>query len=282
MKTLHNTLRDAEQKLRQAGIDTARLDARLLLQHTLKIDHNQLLLRRDTPLSDDEYSQFEGFLSRRISREPLAQIIGTRDFWKDSFIVSRDVLTPRPDSETLLELIIEHHKNTDKALNIIDFGCGSGCLGLSLLREFPNATLTSSDISETALEIAERNAERLKLSKSVIFLKDNWGSTLQTPFDMVICNPPYIAASDIESLEPEVKDFEPLGALSSGSSGLEAYEAVIPTIKRVLALDGIAVLELGMGQCKQVSEIASASQLRVVDTKDDLSGVTRAIMLTHK
>ena len=278
---IRSLLEDAAAKLTGAGVESARLDARLLLQHVTGRDHAQVIAGAEEVLSPDQQNEFDLLLSRRLKREPLSHIVGIRDFWKDSFIVSSDVLDPRPDSETLIEAMLEYKSDISHAYTIADFGAGSGCLGLSLLREYGNATLTSVDVSRAALDIARRNAEKLGLVSRVSFLKNHWGEALQTQFDMIISNPPYIEANAMATLAPEVKNYEPEMALVAGEDGLAAYHDLMPHIKRLLGVDGVAVIELGAGQERAVSDIAGANELTVRGCKADLASIARALIITH-
>lgn len=282
MSKIQSILSNASTKLTDAGVESAKLDARLLLQHVMGWEHADIIAQSQEDISENNIAKFDAFLERRIKREPLSHIIGLRDFWKDSFIVSSNVLDPRPDSETLIEAVLEQKSDKNKDYAIADFGAGSGCLGLSLLREYENAKLTSIDISQEALDIARRNAEKLGLVSRVSFLQNHWGEALQTRFDMIISNPPYIEADAMATLAPEVKDYEPELALVAGEDGLAAYCDLMPHVKRLLNVDGVAVIELGAGQEKAVSEIAQANELLVCGCKADLAGIARALIIRHE
>lgn len=281
MMRLNEVLAQAAKRLEQAGIESAKLDARLLLQHILQCDHAAIVRDGHSDVSPENRQTFDGLLARRESREPLSYIVGYRDFWKDRFVVSADVLDPRCDSETLIEAMLEHKIPHDTPYRIADFGCGSGCLLLSLLREYSASTGTGVDLSEKALAIAVQNAKALMLSARVNFLQNNWASALQNRFDMIISNPPYIADKEILTLEPEVKDFEPMMALSGGDDGLAAYRMLMPQIQRCLMPDGVAVLELGLGQADDVSQLAKSAGLSVVTIRADLAGVPRAMVINQ-
>lgn len=278
---LRELLLNAAPRLRSAGIESAMLDARLLLQQALGCDHEYIIRHADLPISSDLESAFEALLQRRMAREPLSHITGTRAFWKDEFIVTSNVLDPRPDSETLIETLIRLRPNRVIPYHIADFGVGSGCLILSALREFPHSRATAIDCCERALQVAKHNAQRLHLSDRIDFLLNHWGNALQTPFDMIMSNPPYIVEDEIPSLAPEVREFEPFGALSGGADGLQAYRELLPHIERLLKPDGIAVLEIGAEQREAVCDIACKSGLNVVEVVPDLSGLPRVVVLTQ-
>lgn len=276
---LRELLRDCVVALQSAGIESASLDARLLMQDVLGCDHAGLIRRELDVLTEAETALLDAHVTRRLNREPLSHILKKREFWKDTFFVNADVLDPRPDSETLIEALIRFHPDPYQSYSLLDLGTGSGCLILSALREFPNATATAVDLSEAALSVAAQNAESLGLANRITFMHDNWGKTLQTQYDMIMSNPPYIAENDILGLAPEVRQFEPWGALSGGADGLQAYLELLPQIKRLLKISGLAVIELGAGQDEAVCEIACKASLNVVDVIPDLAGVQRVLVV---
>lgn len=269
-------------QLTLAGIDTARLDARLLMQYALDSDDTALMREARRELLQHELTRIEALAARRLQREPMAQIVGMRAFWKDEFCVSPDVLTPRPDSETLIEAMLEARADTSKPYDILDLGIGSGCLMLSLLREYPQAAGVAIDRSEQALQVARHNAKRLKLASRLIFLCADWMQTLQTQYDMIITNPPYIDAAQMARLEPEVKQFEPEWALSGGGDGLCAYRQILMQAPACLRPDGVMVLELGEGQRTDVQAIAQEHGLEVVTVRKDLAGLERAMVVRRQ
>lgn len=279
--TFQSALNEAAKHLAQAGVETPALDARLLLQQVLNVDHAAMIRDSNAALTPEYHQQYETVIARRAAREPMAHILGTRDFWKDTFVVSADVLTPRPDSETLIEAMLDAVPNRNAPYTIADLGTGSGCLLISLLGEYPNASGVGVDASEAALVVAKKNAKVLLSSGRIKFLSSDWCSALQTQFDMIISNPPYIAENEILALAPEVVKHEPRLALSGGEDGLRAYCQLMPQIKKHLAPHGVAVLELGQGQAEAVTNVALDYALVVSDIRCDLAGIERAIVLTH-
>ncbi len=279
--TIQAALQGATFRLKSAGVETAALDARLLLQAAMDMDHATIIRDSHLVIPAAQYDVFMRNVERRAAREPMSHILGTRDFWKDSFYVSRDVLTPRPDSETLIEAMLDIVPDKNAHYTIADLGTGSGCLLISLLREYPNARGVGVDASEAALAIAKKNAENLLSSGRAEFLSSDWCSALQTRFDMIISNPPYIVENEISTLAPEVKKHEPWLALCGGKDGLRAYCQLMPQIQKHLAPHGVAVLELGQKQAQVVTNIASDHALIVSDIRCDLAGIERAIVLKH-
>ncbi len=267
------------QRLQSAGIASARLDARLLVQHALGISHEQLIAEDDRRVLPHEVATIERLMVRRLAREPLAQIIGRKAFWRDEFIVSADVLSPRPESETLIDGLLQHCRNEATPETILDFGTGSGCLLLSLLREYPQARGMGVDISPAALAVARQNAVQLGLAGRAEFQQGNWGETLQTSYDMIISNPPYIAECDVSALAPEVVMYEPEWALTGGPDGLAAYRALLPHLARALKPGGIAAMECGEGQATAVADLAAHNELSLVTVMPDLRGIRRALIM---
>lgn len=262
--------------LRAAGIDSPRREARLLLAHALGIGMTDLV--RD-PHQPADPAAYETMLARRAAREPLAYILGTREFWSLEFGVSPATLIPRPESETLIEAAVAAFAGRKSPRHILDLGTGSGCLLLAALHEFPLAFGVGVDRSPAAARIAAANAAGLALADRALFLCADWGTALRGGFDLVLCNPPYIATSELRGLMPEVRRHEPATALDGGADGLAAYRQVIATLCCVLPPDGVAVLELGIGQDSAVAALAAHAGLAAT-TRPDLAGIARAMVLT--
>jgi release factor glutamine methyltransferase len=251
-------LRTAATRLASAGIDDALREARLL--------------SREATGSD----QFEDFVRRRAAREPFCYIIGRREFWSLDFEVTPAVLIPRPDSETLVEAALKEFGATPPA-RIIDLGTGSGCLIISLLTEWREATGVAVDISPAALDIARRNASRLGTAARMTFDCRDFATACDERFDLVVSNPPYIADRVIETLEPDVRAFEPFLALSGGADGLEAYRQLARTLPGLLLPQGRAFLEIGFDQAESVTGILENQGLRVIRIVKDLGGHDRVV-----
>ena len=265
----------------EAGIDDARADARLLVAFALNKQPVFVRMHPDSEIEDDAAEKIEAFKRRRLNREPVSKIIGTRGFWRLDFKVTQDVLDPRPDSETLIEEILKRKTDKTAALKILDLGTGSGCLALSLLSEYLNASAIGADSSEKALQIARENAQSNGLAarfKTVQadWNKSEWSDTFGT-FDIVISNPPYIG--DSEPLAPEVALFDPKQALFAGADGLDAYRALFPVLDGLLAENGLAVFEFGKGQHHAVKALAEQNGLAFDGFGTDLGGIVRCIAL---
>jgi release factor glutamine methyltransferase len=230
------------------------------------------------PLSPTEDQRLEALAARRLAREPMAYIMGSREFWSLPFEVGPAVLVPRPESETVVEAALAQIADRTAPLRILDLGTGSGCLLLALLSELPRASGLGIDRSAAALAIAKSNARRLGLAERAEFRADDWGRGLAGPFDLIVCNPPYVARTAAESLAPEVRAFEPEEALFAGQDGLSAYHALVPDCARLLAEDGMVFLEIGQGQAASVEGIMRRHDLRLVASRPDLAGIERCLM----
>lgn len=254
--------------------DTPRLDAELLMAHALGTTREQLLLRH---LDDPTPASFELLIGRRLTHEPIAYIIGTRDFWTISLTVGPGVLIPRPDSETLIEAAIEHLPDVEAPLRILDLGTGPGTLLLAALAHWPEAHGLGVDASPYALDYARRNAERLDLADRASFRLGNWAEGVAGDFDLVLCNPPYIATN--ESLPAEVREHEPRAALFAGPDGLDDYRIIASQLPRLIAPGGMAAIEIGATQAKAVSALLTAQGLKVA-VRRDLAGRDRCVIAT--
>ena len=274
---LGEALAAAARRLGEAGIDSARLDARLFAAMVLDWDGARVLARPEHVLTPAQRLSFEALVARREAREPFAAITGRREFWGLDFAVTTDTLIPRPDSETVVEAALASVADRDAPLQILDLGTGSGCLVLALLAELGNARGLGIDISEAALAVARENAHRLGFADRVRFRNSDWGRDVSGLFDIVLANPPYVANDEFAALEPEVARFEPLLALSGGPDGLRCYRALTPWIPMVLAPHGRAFVEIGSGQAEAVSGIFREHGLEALGVHNDLSGRPRVV-----
>lgn len=275
-------VRSGTETLSAAGVPDARRDVRLLLTSVLDRSPASLIGADRESVSEEEVAAFERLVARRASREPVSRILGTREFWSLPFIVTPAVLDPRPDSETLIEQALAAFPDKTAPLRVLDLGVGSGCLLLAFLSERPNATGIGVDRDEGAAEVARANAQALELAGRATVVVGNWADGLQEKFDVVFSNPPYIPSKDIERLEPEVREYDPLGALSGGEDGLAAYRALAECLPRLLARDGRAFIELGVGQVDSVRELMVEAGLSRPDVAADLSGIERCLVVRRQ
>ena len=269
---------DLTDRLAAAGIEAPRSEAWLLLSAATGRSRAELIAGADETLSPAEETRLAALAARRLIREPIAYILGEREFWSLPLQVSPAVLVPRPESETVVEAALAEVADREASVRILDLGTGSGCLLLALLSALPKATGLGVDRSAAALEVARGNAGRLGLADRAEFREGDWGQGLTGPFDLIVSNPPYVARADAASLPPDVRGFEPDGALFAGEDGLAAYHALAPDCARLLARDGVACLEIGQGQGKPVTEILGRHALRLVASRRDLAGIERCLV----
>lgn len=267
----------AVEKLRAAGIDSAEIDAALLLASALGCDRLALLRRNRDIAEPAAADKFHQMLQARLAGRPVSRILGRREFWSLPLEISDDVLDPRSDSETLIQAVLRQHEDRSRALRFLDLGTGSGCLLLALLSEYPSAQGLGVDISPAAVTMAAVNAERLGLRARARFMVADWAAGIDGVFDVVICNPPYIEHADIPALAPEVRLHDPLLALDGGEDGFAAYRDLVPALPALLCPGGLAVLECGLGQAGEVSELLAAAGLSEILVHKDLSGIDRCL-----
>jgi release factor glutamine methyltransferase len=270
-----DALRHATKTLQQAGIENPAREARLLVAHILGVPASTLL-----PAAIElPQPALEAALARRAAREPLAYITGTRGFWSIEVEVSPATLIPRADTETLIEAALAHFADRTRVARILDLGTGTGILLLAALTEFPAAFGIGTDKSPAAAALAARNAARLGLTPRAAFLAADWAAPLRAPFNLILCNPPYIPSADIPALMPEVAAHEPASALDGGPDGLREYARLIPALPTLLAPGGLACLELGIAQAEPATALAKAAGFPHIATRQDLAGIPRALLL---
>ncbi|KLN59474.1 hypothetical protein WH96_17640 [Kiloniella spongiae] len=275
-KTIADCLQLGGAQLSAAGIDNARLDVRLLLAEAISKETSYLFGYPEKVLNDKEFDHFQSMIDKRLKHEPVSKIIGRKEFWSLNFRVSHDTLDPRPDSETLIEAVLESVPDTTKAIKILDLGTGTGCLLLALLSEFRAAQGLGVDISDKALAVAKENAVSLGLSDRVSFQAGDWCEGLVGDWDIIISNPPYIGFDEKMALSPEVLNYDPDLALFADNNGMKDYEDLIPQAEAILGEDGLLVIEAGQGQADGINALMSGAGLVIYPPKKDLGGISRA------
>jgi release factor glutamine methyltransferase len=268
------------ESFRSAGIETPELDARVLIAHALARDHAGLAAAGHETLDANGWHAIVRFAERRLRREPVARIVGFKEFWSLKFQVDATTLVPRPETETVVEAALAEivpAADRTRALLIADLGTGSGAILLALLSELPNAFGVGTDTSPGALRLARRNARRLQLGRAA-FVACDLGAALAGSFDLVVANPPYVASGEIARLAPDVRDYDPQAALDGGRDGLDCYRAIAATIPRLLTPAGALVVELGNGQAETVGALFSQVSLVSAALRADLSGTPRALV----
>ena len=270
------------REFREQSIDAPELDARIIVGHALKLEHTALVAQSARVLAQKEADAIAALAARRLAHEPIARILGRKEFWGLPFKLNADTLLPRPETETVVEATLaalDGEHRSSRGLRIVDLGTGSGALLLALLSELPNAFGIGTDISVTALGCARDNAAALGLATRTSFVACDYAAALQGPIDIVVSNPPYVARGEIAGLQPEVRDYDPLRALDGGPDGLDGYRAVAAHAPRLLAPNGVLAMELGRDQLSAVTAIFAPTGLAPWAPRHDLAGIARALVL---
>jgi release factor glutamine methyltransferase len=282
--TIAAARRNLASALRTAGIESPELDARILIGHALGLDHAGLIGADSRTLDATQEQAIALVTARRLAREPVARIVGRKEFWSLLLQIDAATLVPRPETETVVAAAlaaIDERGPRSAPLRIVDIGTGSGALILALLSELPNAFGIGTDVSRTALAVARRNAHHLNLQRAM-FVACNMTDALRRPIDLIVCNPPYIASGDIASLDPEVRDFDPHAALDGGADGLAAYRALAAAVPALLTPGGALVVELGIGQAEPIGALFAAAGLAPSPPCPDLNGMARALVVKQR
>lgn len=277
--TRAEALKSLRQTLSEAGFETAALDARLLLLSVLDISAMELITHPDIPLASGESERLAAAARRRLAHEPVARIVGEREFWGLPFALSPETLVPRPDTETVVETALGLLPDRQAPLLMADFGTGSGCLLVALLHELPRAVGLGVDLSLGALETARRNAQANGVGERSLFALSHWADAIAGRFDLIVSNPPYIASPVIPTLDREVRDHDPLLALDGGPDGLEPYRILLGEAKRLLIPRGLLVVEIGYDQAEDLRSLAAAQGLEILKVAHDLSDTPRCVAM---
>lgn len=277
--TVRQLLAEGAGRLSAAGVDLPGLDARLLLGAVLGLDHAKLILSQGDNVEDNLAHQYENHLVRRIAREPVSRILGTREFFGRNFSLDSSVLDPRPDTEVLVEAALKWAKSKSNPVRILDLGTGSGAILLTLLAEMPNALGVGVDISEAALSIAKANARALGVVDRAGFVCSSWDAGVDGRFDLVVSNPPYIKTGDLSGLDLEVSRYDPQEALDGGRDGLDAYRAIAHVACARLTWQGCLMVEIGADQGNKVIEIFTSAGLNCQVPLPDLGGRDRVVVV---
>jgi release factor glutamine methyltransferase len=268
------------QLFRDAGLESPSTDARILVGHALGLDHTALAAAGDRPISVKESETIAALARRRLAREPVARIVGSKEFWSLPLSINASTLVPRPETETVVEVAlagVDANGPRTRALRIADLGTGSGALLLALLSELPNARGIGTDISIEALLMARANARRLGITRAA-FVSCDVAAALRSSFDLIVSNPPYIASGEFTALAPEVRAFDPRSALDGGPDGLDYYRSLSASVPMLLRPGGALVVEIGAGQSDDVAQLFAATGLAVAPPHPDLKGIPRVLL----
>jgi release factor glutamine methyltransferase len=279
--TIAEARRSLIAQLRAGGVDSPELDARILIGHALGLDHAALAAAPARRLGAMEESAIAALARRRLAHEPVARIVGAKEFWSLNLAVSAATLVPRPETETVVEAAlaaVAAQRPRARALRIADLGTGSGAILLALLSELPEAFGVGTDLDPAALALARGNARRLGLTRAA-YVACDMAAALRGPFDLIVSNPPYIASGDIATLPPEVRLFDPRRALDGGPDGLDGYRAIAAGAPALLAPDGALVVELGAGQAEPAAALFAAAGLAPAPPRADLNRAPRALVM---
>lgn len=276
--TSGDLLSAASDRLRRAGIEAPRRDARLLLAAAAGTSVEQVLGYPERHVDPDVRAALNVLITRRVGREPLSRILGRREFWGLGFAVTPETLDPRPDSECLVETVLREIPGPAAPLRLLDLGTGTGCLLLALLSELPGATGVGVDLSPAAAAVARQNAAELGFAGRAAFVCGDWCAALAVGWDVIVSNPPYIGTRERPALAPEVAGFDPSVALFAGRDGLDAYRRLVPSLARQLVPDGVCVLEIGAGQAEAVEHLLQMGGLLPSGRGRDLAGRERCIV----
>ena len=286
---------DGIGKLKSSKVPNPEIDARILLSYASNYQ-NTIYMHNDISISKKDKNKFYYFLDKRIQGKPVSRILGSRNFWKNNFLINKYTLDPRPDSEVIIDVLTKTFGKSSNHFQVLDLGSGSGCIGLSIIDEIKNTSLLSVDVCKQSLEILNKNANRLKLVNRLHCAKINWFENAwienikiitqkeklfsKNIFDIIVCNPPYIKSSDIEKLQTEVKNHDPLVSLDGGIDGCDSYRAIFKDLRELLAIDGVCFFEIGYDLLDNIKIILKEFNLNLIKVHKDFYGYSRVIEIS--
>ena len=258
------------------GIETPELDARIILKEVLSLDDKDLILKESLDIPEEMIEKIIAIESRRLNGEPISKIFKKRDFYNSTFVISNDVLDPRPETELIVE-IANNYINKNEVKNILDLGTGSGCILLSILNVNRMINGLGIDLSKEAISIAKQNSKKLNLETQSNFLVSNWMSSVNYKYDLVVSNPPYIASEDIKKLSKSVKIYDPILSLDGGDDGLNSYRLIASDLKRIISMNALIIIEIGYNQSLQVIDIFKKNDFKLIKKYNDINGLDRVL-----
>ena len=283
---------DGISKLQFSKIPTPELDARILLSNAINYQ-GIIYMHNNISISNNEKNKYYDYLNKRIQGKPVSRIVGSRNFWKKNFLINKYTLDPRQDTEVIVDIVTKTYSNSNKHIQILDLGAGSGCIGLSIIDELKNSSLLSLDICKQALEQVNINAKRLNLSKKLHYAQINWFEKTwfqnikliteneklfsKNKFDIIVCNPPYIKSSEIKKLQLEVRNYDPLISLDGGIDGCDSYKAIFKDLSKLLSNNGVCFIEIGYDMLEDIKIILKEYNLNLINVYKDFQGHSRVI-----
>ena len=277
MVTVEEVFLSGIQKLNAAQVENSNLDAKIIFKHILSVDNEQFELCKKNKISSKITKSYFELIDRRIKREPIAYITNKQSFWNDEFKVTKDTLIPRPETELILESVISYFPDKKIDLNIADLGTGSGCIIISLLQEYINASGIGIDISKEAIKIANENKKLLKNHERLKLLDEDYAEYNLNGFDIIVSNPPYISQDSLD-IQKDVYDYEPHLALFSKNNGIEAYNKIISNLASRIDKNFFLFLEIGLGQASEVTKLLKNNGFTEILTKVDLANIPRCVI----
>lgn len=277
MVTVEEVFLSGIQKLNAAQVENPNLDAKIIFKHILSVDNEQFELCKKNEISSKITKSYFELIDRRIKREPIAYITNKQSFWNDEFKVTKDTLIPRPETELILESVISYFPDKKIDLNIADLGTGSGCIIISLLQEYINASGIGIDISKEAIKIANENKKLLKNHERLKLLEEDYAEYNLNGFDIIVSNPPYISQNSLD-IQKDVYDYEPHLALFSKNNGIDAYNKIISNLASRIDKNFFLFLEIGLGQASEVTKLLKNNGFTEILTKADLANIPRCII----
>ena len=277
MVTVEEVFLSGIQKLNAAQVENPNLDAKIIFKHILSVDNEQFELCKKNEISNQITKSYFELIDRRIKREPIAYITNKQSFWNDEFKVTKDTLIPRPETELILENVLSYFPDKKIDLNIADLGTGSGCIIISLLQEYINASGIGIDISKEAIKIANENKKLLKNHERLKFLEEDYAEYNLNGFDIIVSNPPYISQNSLD-IQKDVSDYEPHLALFSKNNGIEAYNKIISNLASRIDKNFFLFLEIGLGQASEVTKLLKNNGFTEILTKVDLANIPRCVI----
>ncbi len=285
-ETVLTLLKKATEFFEEKGISEAKRSAEHLLAHALGQKRIQLYMRFDQPVGGEELEKFRALVRRRLAHEPVQYLVGSTEFYGMEFALNSAVLIPRPETEHLVEAVVDWSRAQEgsTAPLLLDIGTGSGCIAIAIAAQLPDCRITAVDISETALEVARSNAGRHGVGDRIDFLQHdilNGGFADDASYDIVVSNPPYVASAEVPALQPEIVAHEPMIAVTDGGDGLTFFRSIAAQAGRLLKPGGLLAVEIGFGQSEDVRHILSDAGLTVTNVIEDYSGIERVVMCSR-